>query len=299
MQYLRQEENTDQEQEWTAGSTLLEGLDSAAMISPEVEDARRRFVLALRSMTARREREERDAAVIRQSMKTLEADVAAYRKSKQRKLRRQLFIAGIVGVVLLSKNVPALHGFGDWWWFFLFGAGGTAAAQAGDMRRSRQLAHQLAIARDPRAVSVLVVAARDGDPDTQRIAIQGLTSILPQLRASDADAVTEQGMNALLNLLGRTADMTLQVAILRALEQVGDERAISIVEMLADPQENASVYEAARSCLGFLRSRAEQARMRNTLLRPAAASVEPDRTLLRPAASSETPADQLLRPADS
>lgn len=307
MQFARREEQQEESREWTAGTLLpplrktgaAAEMDMAAVgTEPEVEDARRRFILALRAMTARRERQERETAAIRQWMRTLETDVAAYRKWKQRKLRRQLFIGSLIGVILLSQNISGLHGIGDFWWFFLFGAGGTAAAQAVDVRRSRQMAHHLAIARDPRAVSALAVAARDGDPDTQRVASQGLTSILPQLRASDADAVTEQGMNALLSLLGRSVDPMLQIAILRALEQIGDERALSLVEMLAGPQESAPVREAARSCLGYLRSRAEQARMRQVLLRPAA-SAEPDKSLLRPASATETDADQLLRPADS
>jgi hypothetical protein len=235
--------------EWRAGTALPEGLPVASAVPPEVEDARRRFVLALRSMTARKERQEQDAIAIRGWMKTLEADVAAYRNWKRRKQRRQLFVWGVLAFIFFGHSIPVLRGLGDYWWLLFFGIGGGAAAQAVDSRRSSEMARLLATSRDPRAVSVLAVAARDGDTDTARRAESGLRSILPQLRASDSEHITEEGMNAILALLGRTADPPLQVAILRALEQVGDNRAISLVDMLAASGDTREIREAAESCL--------------------------------------------------
>jgi hypothetical protein len=297
---MRLEELIEQQnQEWRAGAILPPVMGQVESVPPEVEDARRRFVLALRAMTSRKQKQEKDAEAIQQWIRTLEADVAAYRKWKRRKLRRHIFICAIVANVLFGSRLPILRVVNDYWWLLFFGIGGGAAFEVADSKRSREMAGHLATARDPRAVSVLAVAARDGDMDTKRAALRGLRSILPQLKASDSEYVTDDGMNALLALLSRNPETGVQLAVLRALEQVGDNRAMSIVGMLADTGDTQDVREAASSCLKFLRARTEQYRLRQTLLRPTEHPVAADQTLLRPAGSAETPADQLLRPTES
>lgn len=296
MELVQIEENENCE--WRAGTILPTGLDSE-LVTPEVEDARRRFILSLRAMTARQERQERDAAAIRQWMHTLEADVAAYKAVRLKKRRRKLLVWTVLALIIFGANLPILHGFRDYWWIIFFvSAGGSAAVSAADSRRSKEMARLLATSRDPRAVSVLAVAARDGESDTQRVAEQGLRSILPQLQASDSEHITDDAHNALIHLLGHNPDPDLKIAILHALEQVGDERAMSLVSMLAETESNPRVADAARNCLPFLKARASQARLRHTLLRPVTLMVEPDKTLLRPAGATETSSDQLLRPAD-
>src|SRR5438309_324559 len=55
--------------------------------------------------------------------------------------------------------------------------------------------------------------------------------LLPALRASDAAHITQDGMSALISLL-HGADYALAIAVLKALQQVGDARAIPAVQSL-------------------------------------------------------------------
>src|SRR5436305_12790438 len=102
MQQVLQEQQT--EQEWHAGSVLPDGAQTILTVAPDVEDARRRFVLALRSMTARKQRQERETAANRECMATLESDVAAYKQWPQTKLRRTLVGLSILAVILPSRH---------------------------------------------------------------------------------------------------------------------------------------------------------------------------------------------------
>lgn len=284
--------------EWRAGTMLPPGPAIESALSPEVEDARRRFLLAVRVMTTRKEREERDASSRREWMRTLEADVAAYKKWRWKKTRRQICMYSMVFLMLFGKHIPYMHWLGDNWWFFLIIGGSSAAAQAADRKRPQEMARLLATARDPQAVSVLAVAARSADPATKKIAEQGLRSIMPQFKASDAEHITEQGMEAILHLLSRASESDLRIAILRGLEQVGDERALDVIESLIRSERDTRLVDAARTCKSYVQGRVQQAQYRQTLLRPTVNPVAPDMTLLRPAGASETPLDQLLRPAE-
>ncbi len=204
----------------------------------------------------------------------------------------------MVFLMLFGKHIPYMHWLGDNWWFFLIIGGSSAAAQAADRKRPQEMARLLATARDPQAVSVLAVAARSADPATKKIAEQGLRSIMPQFKASDAEHITEQGMEAILHLLSRASESDLRIAILRGLEQVGDERALDVIESLIRSERDTRLVDAARTCKSYVQGRVQQAQYRQTLLRPTVNPVAPDMTLLRPAGASETPLDQLLRPAE-
>jgi hypothetical protein len=105
-------------------------------------------------------------------------------------------------------------------------------------------------------------------------------------------------MDALLKALGGK-DRDLTLAILKAWEQVGDEKALPAVERLAAGTWDSRVRAAADACLPALRQRAELARQRDTLLRPASAPGTGSEVLLRPAAGpGETSAALLLRPVE-
>jgi len=267
-------------------------------VTPELEDARRRFLLALRALTVRKEKEERNRRTIEQWTRTLQEEIRAYRRWRRRARRRRVVRALlIVGFFLLIFRA-------DWanplMWFLMM-TGGAAVDTAA--RSRQQTATALARARDPRAVSVLAIAARDGDQETRTVAVRGLKSILPGLQASDAEHVTLEGMDALISLLLRSTDVDLAIAVLKGLEQIGDARALPAVERAAhgcwwlDRGERERVQEAARACLPYLQARAERERQRNTLLRPAQSPDSPAEILLRPAGGAPTtPEEQLLRP---
>lgn len=239
-----------------------------------------------------------DAAAVDYWVQELEREIRAYRRWKWRRNVRRVMRIGFVLAVLVAFATRHAHAF-PFWVFGLIAGGAAADAAAG---RREQVAGRLAETNDPRAVSVLAIACRDGDEATRPVAERGLMNILPKLQASDARHVNEDGMDALIGLLSRWHDYGLVVAILKALEQIGDERAIPAVQYMTWQQTRsanaAAVVEAARHCLPFLHDRADKARERTTLLRAAENPADPAESLLRPAASGDSiPPEQLLRPA--
>jgi hypothetical protein len=87
----------------------------------------------------------------------------------------------------------------------------------------------------------------------------------------------------------------LKIAALRALEQVGDETALPVVEKLAKSAGDTQVRFAAQECLPFLQQRADQVRVEQTLLRASGPGSSAD-VLLRPASNgAEAAPQQLLR----
>ena len=242
---------------------------------------------------------------------TLHREIAAYRRFKRNRILRRVTWA----LMLLTVWWYAGFNFGGFWWMWILFGGSAAADIAAGSRR--ELVTSLSSTDDPRVVSVLAVAARDGDPDTRWVASQGLKQLLLKLKASDREYLTEDGMDALLALL-KCGDVELDFAILTALQQVGDVRAIPAVEAFArlphqnmpplfrngwkrltwdeQVQEAKKLRDLAAESLPFLRMRAEEDKARSTLLRAAASSDSAD-SLLRPAATSQEWDDQiLLRP---
>ncbi len=279
----------------------------------EEEDAHRRFLLALRAVTVRRQRDEQNSAAIAEWSTTLDREMTDYRriarKRRMRKLVRGLAIAfaalTILGfgrrLGLASNMLPVAL-------ILLFTANAIADAAATSRTKT---ATALARARDPRALSALAIAALHGDNDTRTVASQGVRSIMESIRTSEAHLITEQGMEALIRLLD-VSDTETTVAILRGFEQVGDKRALPAVARIAAPGDRAlsmrmihlSQFDreraraAAEACLPFLEMRAEADMQRSVLLRPAESPSSPADTLLRPAGYGEAvPVEQLLRPA--
>ncbi len=143
-----------------------------------------------------------------------------------------------------------------------------------------------------------------------------ITRILPRLQASDA-ALLDEPARGLLNQQLAKGRMSLSeiwgvkreieeqaaydVAILKAWEQVGDERALPFVEKLASLSARSPaqkrVQQAAQECLPYLQTRADRQRTAQTLLRAAQPPVEPGDILLRAATPHAAPVEteQLLR----
>ena len=130
-----------------------------------------------------------------------------------------------------------------------------------------------------------------------------LLQLLPSLHSEDAGLLNE-GQHARLHqvLMGR--DVSLTVATLKALEQVGDTKALPFVQRLlaggGHGTTSEQVREAAHHCWPRLQERIAQEDANRTLLRPTQAENMPDGTLLRAAHSSQcTEVQDLLRASTS
>lgn len=155
--------------------------------------------------------------------------------------------------------------------------------------RLAEAARFLAGCSDKRVVGPLAEALEWPDGSLQVTAALALTELLPRLRAHDSVVLNDTQRACLYRKLktvrrGTWAD--LQVAILQALEQVGDERAVAAVRHLAGTRPRSvdarRVVEAAQGCLPFLQSRSASRHDIDTLLRAIVYAGEPRELLLRP-----------------
>jgi hypothetical protein len=170
--------------------------------------------------------------------------------------------------------------------------------------KQMELAQKLIDAKDVQAVGPLAEMLEWPDVDCRRQAEIALTVLLPLVKASDTSLMTAKQKAALYPFLRPSETRRhwqLQLAILSAFEQIGDEAAIPLVTALADMRAASPVHqrvkERAETCLPFLSERAKQTRESQTLLRGSSMTTAAPETLLRPAhQSSETDPQQLLRP---
>jgi hypothetical protein len=134
---------------------------------------------------------------------------------------------------------------------------------------------------------------------------RALIRLLPRLQATDVKWLTPDQRDYLLTLLrhdegwpfyGRLWGADLKVAILKALEQVGDARAIPYVKHMSRSSKSEAVRIAAWDCLPALHANARRMPVEQSLLRASSPPASTE-TLLRPAASGiEVEPEQLLRP---
>ncbi len=137
-----------------------------------------------------------------------------------------------------------------------------------------------------------------------------LTHIMLHLNREQADALTLSERQTLLKPLRQSLSADKRgkvlvgyvVAMLKALEQIGDQREAGLVEQLAAipirTDTDRQIQQAAIECLPYLQIRAEEQRLQTTLLRPTAtAASDTGNDLLRAAvpATSAAPPEQLLR----
>jgi hypothetical protein len=191
----------------------------------------------------------------------------------------------------------------------------------GPRRRRRNLTAVVAAYDDIRSIGPLIDALSMGDAQSREIAIDALIGLLPLLKASDSALLNGAQRAKLRFFLGVPVDKTLhkdlnalfrpasnraiefRIAILRALEQVGDIKALPIVQNLANGKPKTDgegrIHEAAKACLPAIQMRCDEVRTSQTLMRPSDPGHVDDETLLRPL--SGPPAanpEELLRPAD-
>ncbi|HZT43983.1 MAG TPA: hypothetical protein VFA07_17590 [Chthonomonadaceae bacterium] len=178
---------------------------------------------------------------------------------------------------------------------FIGGSGAAAYPVYRDFKRSRNAAARvLARFEDVRAVGALAVALEFSDEETYSAVHSSLLRLLPRLQASDASLLSKRQRECLYRALGSNSRLT--VAILKALEQIGDEEALPYVESMTHFY-MPDVREAAIACLPYIQQRAEQERIRQTLLRPSSANETTPVFLLRPTTgAAEDNLKQLLRP---
>lgn len=157
---------------------------------------------------------------------------------------------------------------------------------------------------DLRAIGPLLEALDLRDTAVVDAAETTLLRLLPRLQASDSNAISETQRECLyrrLKIQNAQTEAEFIIVALKALEQVGDAKALPCVEALtvsADRMPAAvRVREAAAHCLVFLKARAEQKEWSDNLLRAASASSASSDMLLRPVIDDPLADPQhLLRP---
>lgn len=175
--------------------------------------------------------------------------------------------------------------------------------------RVKAMMNELASTDDLRIVGPLIEIAatqipmfQNGIDSANTLAPLLLTRLLPRLQASDTTLLTEAQRAGLAHTLTRNSkNPDYLVAVLKALEQVGDSSALPVVERLAtgklktaDPKR---VQAAARACLPYLQTRCQQQQASDTLLRASGVFETPPDVLLRPAHGVLTAEGaELLRP---
>lgn len=173
---------------------------------------------------------------------------------------------------------------------------------AGRRERFERLITELSA--DPRAAGAIAqLCQRSQSTQRSTMYIKTLLKLLPSLKASDARYISCGQMEALLALLDvRKQNMLpyerfkdLPLAILKALEQIGDSRAIEPVRRLTVGKDNRRYHQAAQECLAVLEQQGEERDYRRSLLLPSSPEASKE-TLLRPTTQNpEAQPEQLLR----
>jgi hypothetical protein len=229
------------------------------------------------------------------------AQLAVEAQKRKRKKRIKFIIVGVyLSFVLISvaarlyshsRGGPSFPFINMFWML-----GGLGAASQLQKEGVRKLARNL----DIRGVGHFVDALAFGDKDIARSAADSLIVLLPRLQASDADLINDE-QRAILYKQIRGDNTELVLAILKSLEQIGDEKVMPFVEERASGSNrkgrSQSIREAALACLPALNARVEMQRASHTLLRAAESDREDSEVLLRPAESAHTPEGTLLKPA--
>jgi hypothetical protein len=171
-------------------------------------------------------------------------------------------------------------------------------------RRKKSAVEKLANQQDLWAVGPLADMLASPDSHARTIASRGLAVLLPQLKASDG-ALLNNSQRENLRRAFTLWHLPLALAVLKAYQQIGDERDVGTVRGLLQADDSReciarhpAVREAAYECLPFLLEKSKLSYGRQILLRPAEQPPTPTAELLRPASAGNSSDPQhLLRPA--
>ena len=186
-------------------------------------------------------------------------------------------------------------------WPLFLSAGVMGCFSVRGLYAQRNLTNALIHSNDLRLIGPLLETAASSEISGATAALV-LTRLLPRLQASDAEMLDEKARECLNSaLLKHCGNAEFVLSALKALQQIGDARALPVVLKLAHRADRSaagqSIREAAQECLPFLEVRAAQQQASQTLLRASDVSAMPPDILLRPVQNpTDVPAEELLRP---
>jgi hypothetical protein len=193
-------------------------------------------------------------------------------------------------------------------------------------RRKRVYMKALSNGQDVKQISALIHTSRGTSAPVRNLAKRALIDLLPQLRASDADKLSESERGILLRHLAINPrdlghrevtemfspsafrrEVDLRVSILKAYEQVGGVKELAAVSKLArgiptlqQSPPLGEIKRAANACLPYLEQRANDERASRHLLRASGPEAMGNGELLRPVLSvSATGDEELLRAVEA
>ena len=250
----------------------------------------------------------RAAARVQSLLKTLEDE----RKTHQQPGMRQFFnrlawFTIFPGALYLTIQMLQVR---DWLFaafFALLTAMSTQLHRLTLSPKQIDIATRLALTRDVQAIGPLAEMMEWPDAECRRIAELALVGLLPLVKANDTALLTNKQRGILYRCLKPAETRRhwqLQMALLEALEQIGDEAAVTNVEELANAVPRSGVQKKVKDravlCLPFLSEKAKQSRDSQMLLRGSAMPASAPEILLRPALETqEARPQELLRPGSS
>lgn len=169
-------------------------------------------------------------------------------------------------------------------------------------RANKRSLTSIAEVKDVRTLPTLLKAACAKGFRVAPAVRKALLVTLSELKASDSSLLDKSKRSDLRRLL-HSREKALVLAVLKALEQVGNREDVKAVERLAQGRglaaQEKDVQEAAQHCLEFLEVEGQKRRDSQILLRPAQDDGRAADVLLRPTtAVSDTAPQILLRPAE-
>lgn len=215
------------------------------------------------------------------------------------------------GFVLLTLvSLSAFFDRGEWfllWGVLYFSLFAWYLFRAPLRKEDKEVVRKLAACEDKHAIAGLIQAMQWHDRRLRRELRAALTRLLPTLQVSDAHLLSRSDRVALYALLtpqNARQQTDFVVAILAAIQQVGDSTAIPALERLlrvpASTAAETRVQERVRECLPFLEVRENYRRASRTLLRASSPADPLPDTLLRPAAQeAAVKPEELLRPTEA
>ena len=237
------------------------------------------------------------------------ARVAKLRRVAERKSRQSRYFVpilfacgiyeGLYGLFLGIMQMPGLLAHKPMLEFLFYLCGGAICTlsipelfslKAMDKSKTRLKVLVQELSADPRAVGPIAqLCLRTQYLSIAEVAIPALLGLLPRVTASDARYVSNTQMEALLSLLivrnqgvlKSNYSLELPLAVLQALERIGDSRAIEPVKRLTIGPNNQRYRQAAQECLTILEQHSDARDYNRTLLVPTSVEVADTDTLLR------------------